>query len=41
MQQLPIQSLQLTTPFYWNEKFDSTLMDVLKNNWDSPLEYVV
>jgi hypothetical protein len=27
--------------FYWNEKCDYALMDILKNNWDSPLEYVV
>jgi hypothetical protein len=30
MQQLLIQLLQLITHFYWNEKFDSTLMDILK-----------
>jgi hypothetical protein len=41
MQQPPIQLLQLTTCFYWNENFDYVLMDILKNNWDSPLEYVV
>jgi len=41
MQQPPIQLSQLTTCFYWNENFDYTLMDILKNNWDSPLEYVV
>jgi hypothetical protein len=41
VQQPPIQLLQLTTCFYWNEKFDYTLMDILKVNWDSPLEYVV
>jgi hypothetical protein len=23
------------------KKFDSTLMNILKNNWDLPLEYVV
>jgi hypothetical protein len=27
--------------FYWNEKIDFALMDILKNNWNSPLEYVV
>ncbi len=32
--------MQLTTHFYWNENFDYTLMDILKNNWDSPLEYL-
>jgi hypothetical protein len=32
MQQLPIQLSQLTTHFYWNEKFDYALMDILKNN---------
>jgi len=41
MQQPPIQLSQLTTRFYCNENFDYTLMDILKNNWDSPLEYVV
>ncbi len=41
MQQPPIQSLQLTTHFYWNENFDYALMNILKDNWDSPLEYVV
>jgi len=41
MQQPPIQLLQLTTHFYWNENFDYKLMDILKINWDSPLEYVV
>jgi len=24
-----------------NEAFDFTLMDILKNNWNSPLDYVV
>jgi hypothetical protein len=41
MQQPPIQLSQLTTRFYWNENCDYALMDILKNNWDSPLEYVV
>jgi hypothetical protein len=41
MQQPPIQLLQLTTHFYWSEIFDYALMDILKNIWDSPLEYVV
>jgi hypothetical protein len=41
VQQPPIQSLQLTTHFYWNENFDYALMNILKDNWDSPLEYVV
>ncbi len=41
MQQPSIQLSQLTTHFYWNENFDFALMDILKNNWDSPLEYVV
>jgi hypothetical protein len=27
--------------FYWNEIFDFILMNILKDNWDSPLEYVV
>jgi len=41
VQQPPIQLSQLDTCFYWNENFDYALMDILKNNWDSPLEYVV
>jgi hypothetical protein len=41
VQQPLIQLLQLTTHFYWNEKFKYALMDILKDNWDSPLEYVV
>jgi hypothetical protein len=41
MQQFPIQLLQLTTCFYWNEKSNYALMDILKNNWFSPLKYVV
>ncbi len=32
MQQPPIQLSQLTTHFYWNENFDFSLMDILKNN---------
>jgi hypothetical protein len=31
MQQPPIQLLQLTIHFYWNEKFDYALMNILKN----------
>ncbi len=41
LQQPLIQLSQLATCFYWNEKFDYTLMEILKDNWDSPLEYVV
>ncbi len=41
MQQPLIQLSQLIICFYWNENFDYGLMDILKNNWDSPLEYVV
>ncbi len=26
---------------YWIENFDYALMDILKDNWDSPLKYVV
>jgi hypothetical protein len=37
MQQPPIQLSQLVTHFYWNENIDFALMDILKNNWDSPL----
>ncbi len=40
MQQPPIQLMQLTC-FYWNEIFDYVLMDILKNNWDSSLGYIV
>ncbi len=41
VQQPPIQLLQLATCFYWNDKFDYALMDILKDNWDSPLEYAI
>jgi hypothetical protein len=39
--QPPIQLSQPVTHFYWNEKFDYALMDILKDNWDSLLEYVI
>ncbi len=29
------------THFYWNENFDFILVDILKHNWGSPLEYGV
>jgi hypothetical protein len=41
VQQPPIHLSQLDTNFYWNEIFYYALMDILKNNWDSPSEYVV
>jgi hypothetical protein len=41
VQQSPIHFLQLATHFYWNENFDFTFMDILKDNWDSQLDYVV
>jgi hypothetical protein len=41
LQQTPIQLSQLTTHFYWNEKIDYALMTILKDNWDSLVEYVV
>jgi hypothetical protein len=41
MQKLQIQFSQPTMCFYWNEKLDSTLMDILKNNQDTQLQYVV
>jgi hypothetical protein len=41
VQQPLIQLLQLNTHFYWNEKFNYALMEILKDNWDSPLEYVI
>jgi hypothetical protein len=41
MQKLQIQFSQLTTCFYWNENFDSTIIDILKNHWDSQWQYVV
>jgi len=41
VQQPPIQLSQVITHFYWNEKSNFALMDILKNNWDSPLEYIV
>jgi hypothetical protein len=34
VQEPPIQLSQLATWFYWNEKFDYALMDILKDNWD-------
>jgi hypothetical protein len=34
VQEPPIQLSQLATCFYWNEKFDYALMDILKDNWD-------
>ncbi len=40
MQKLQIQFSQPTTCLYWNEKLDSTLVENLKNNWDSQLQYV-
>jgi hypothetical protein len=27
--------------FYWNEKIDYAIMDILKDYWDSPLKYGV
>jgi hypothetical protein len=41
VQKPPIQLSQLTTCFYPNENFDYALMNILKDNRDSPLEYVV
>jgi len=41
MQKSQIQFLQPTTHLYWNEKLDSTLMEILKRNWHSQLQYVV
>jgi len=41
IQQPAIQLSRLTTCFYYNKKFDYALMDILKKNWDPPLEYVV
>jgi hypothetical protein len=41
MRKPSIQFSQLIMWFYCNENFDSTLMDIFKNNWDSQLEYVV
>ncbi len=32
VQQPPIQLSQLSTCFYWDEKFDCALMDILKDN---------
>ncbi len=38
MMQKPFsQFSQPTMRFYYNENFDFTLMDILKNNWDSQL----
>ncbi len=41
VQQPFIQLSQLIMHFYWNEKINFALMDILKYNWDSPLEYVI
>jgi hypothetical protein len=41
MRKPSIQFSQPTTSFYYNENFDFTLMDILRNYWDSQLEYVV
>jgi hypothetical protein len=41
MQKSQIQFSQPTTHFYWNEKLDFTLMDNLKNNCNSQLQYVI
>jgi hypothetical protein len=41
VQQPPIQLSQPVARFYWNEKFDYALMDILKDNLDSLLEYVI
>jgi len=41
MQKSQIQLSQPTTHLYWNENFDSTLMEILKHNWDLQLQYVV
>jgi hypothetical protein len=41
MQQSFIQLSYITTFLFWNENFYFALMDIFKNIWDSPLEYVV
>jgi hypothetical protein len=41
VQQPFIQLSQLVVHFYWNEKNNFALMDILKYNWASPLEYVI
>jgi hypothetical protein len=41
MQNRQIQFSQLTTHLYCNENFDFALMDILKNNYNSQLQYVV
>jgi hypothetical protein len=41
MQKLQIQFSQLTTHLQWNENFDFTLMEILKNNYNPQLQYVV
>ncbi len=41
VQQSPIQTFQPNLLFYWNEILDSTLIDILKNNWNLLLDYVV
>jgi hypothetical protein len=41
IQKLQIQFSQLTTHLQWNENFDFTLMEILKNNYNPQLQYVV
>ncbi len=41
VQQSPIQILRPNFLFYWNEYLDSTFIDILKNNWNLLLDYVV
>jgi hypothetical protein len=41
VQQPPIQLSQAITCFYWNENFDYALINILKDNWGSVLEYVI
>jgi hypothetical protein len=41
VQQPLIQLSQLDTHFYWNEKINFAILDILKYDWDSQLEYVI
>ncbi len=41
MQQPPIQFSHPNVSFYCNEIFYYAGMDIFKDNWNSPLEYVV
>ncbi len=41
VQQFALQTPQPNLCFYWNENLNSTLMDILTNNWNLSLDYVI